>query len=825
MKWKRALVLIQSIGKPSGSAHSLLETIFKKYLKWSRKDHLIPFIDGLINLGRPSPNLFPKELLEQGIGLLLSGLNNTMAIQSNLDWVWPHWVERQMNPEAGDFIPTGVNLITVNLTQRNWTSIGLAHSSRESMIDPVGMLTLRPFGWSVFPFIRWNDTSYFPPRLHSVTEQCLKEETLPCIVTRYNVSPDLEWTSEAMAVLIEDEELISFRHALKNLSSMPISLVFGLAIRPYNTLMIGHINTIKFSKHLWRINRRPGLLLMDDPTQVILSDRHHGDPLLRHLGAFHLTVLSSKSGIASGVSEFHVHLNPGEERIIETAGALAKHSEHPNSKFSAVSGASLAWARAKELNSWREHAHSGMEIEIPDGELQRSFYAVKNHLHVFDDEDHFSPGTFLYHGHWFRDAAYLCLCHDRLGFSEKVRPKLLQFLNYQNAEGFFKSQSGEWDSAGQAMFIIVSHVRRTGDLDLLKTCYPALVKGVQWIEALRSQTKKSPSPHFGLLPAGFSAEHFGPNDHYFWDNFWSLAGIRATLWAARALRQGSGIQRINAVYLDFKYHLTAAILQTFEKLGRPVLPCSPYRQMDSAAVGNLVAVSPLRLIAPSEPWVRTTADYLAEHHLHNGMFFQKIIHTGLNPYLSAQLARILMDLHDARWFSILQSIRRHASPTYAWPEAIHPVTQGGCMGDGDHGWSAAEFLNLLCEMLVSEHKNSLCLAQGVPEEWFLSDKGFEVRNAVTAGGTVNFSLRPAHSRLRLEWQRTRSAAQDSLPMHFCLPLHWAASSEDRIQTNGQAKRLLLPQDEGSLFLEFTGETSAPLRSKPKKLASPTEDYD
>ena len=33
------------------------------------------------------------------------GLVNTKAIQNNLDWVWPYWVERQFNPADTSFIP------------------------------------------------------------------------------------------------------------------------------------------------------------------------------------------------------------------------------------------------------------------------------------------------------------------------------------------------------------------------------------------------------------------------------------------------------------------------------------------------------------------------------------------------------------------------------------------------------------------------------------------------------------------------------------------------------------------------------------------------
>ena len=72
----------------------------------------------------------PPELLEQGLGLVLSGLNNTMAVQSNLDWIWPLWIEHQKNPHKKEFIPTGVNFGTANLSMRNWTFWELREAQR-----------------------------------------------------------------------------------------------------------------------------------------------------------------------------------------------------------------------------------------------------------------------------------------------------------------------------------------------------------------------------------------------------------------------------------------------------------------------------------------------------------------------------------------------------------------------------------------------------------------------------------------------------------------------------------------------------------------------
>jgi len=57
----------------------LIDKWIKRYLHWTHRDHLIGFIEGLANLGRPSRPFFPPEFLDQGLGIVLSGLNNTLA--------------------------------------------------------------------------------------------------------------------------------------------------------------------------------------------------------------------------------------------------------------------------------------------------------------------------------------------------------------------------------------------------------------------------------------------------------------------------------------------------------------------------------------------------------------------------------------------------------------------------------------------------------------------------------------------------------------------------------------------------------------------------
>ncbi len=790
----------------------MLDKLFVRYLRLTGKDYLIPFMQGLSHLGRPASVLFPYELLEQGLAIILSGLNNTMAIQSSPDWVWPYWVERQINPEGPEFIPTAINLIKTNLTSRNWTSIGLPDSSRESMVDPMGMLTLRPYGWSVFPYTRIDGINHFPPRMPDDSHQSLLEGIYPCVITTYTTHPALQWKSEARALSLAGEELIVYTHSLRNRSRKPLSFRFGLAIRPYNPLMVGHINKIQYKNRLWRVNGRPGLLLTDDPSRIVLSDRHHGDPLLSPLRGTSQPFLRSGSGIACGTAEYDIELAPHESRRIESLGIIGHIGSGPvpKSKFKSITSQVIEEAQSEQLKVWKASKKKGLSLSLPDKSIERAFYAVKNHVHVFDDGDHFSPGTFLYHNHWFRDSAYIALAFENIGWPEKVAPKLHRYFDSQTSEGFFKSQRGEWDSNGQALVTLVNHVRRGGDPDLLDKWYPRLIKGVKWMETMRGKTRNSRSPHYGLLPAGFSAEHFGPNDHYYWDNFWSLAGILAVQWAADRLAKKADSEWLTDVYQDYSNDMAASMTWAFERMGDQLLPSSPYRWMDSSAVGNLVAVSPLGLASVREPWVRKTVDFLLEHNLRDGLFFQKIVHTGLNPYLSVQLARALLLLEDDRWRDILDALMAKATSTYTWPEALHPRVFGGCMGDGDHGWSAAEFLNLIRDMVVLESADELWLASGLYPAWFCIGLRVKVNGARTLFGTVSYTVEQSDLGLQLDWVIKRKPHQDRAKAYFFLPatcgLNFGSSAS---LVNGRY-RILLQSESGTMtfYSEKTEPTPA-----------------
>jgi len=743
----------------------MLPRLVRLGLRLWGKEHLVPFVESLAAMGRPSQVSFPPELLEQGAALALSGIGNTAAIQSNPDWVWPLWVERQTDPDSPEFIPTGLNVLTTNVTGRNWTSIGLDGSPREAMVDPVGMLTPHPWGWSVMPWLRLGGALRVPSRMDGI-RQTSRSGAWASVRSEW-AEDGIGWSWTWEAVELDGEEGILHTQRLENRSTGELDAALGLSLRPCNGLSIGHINALSLRDRVWKVNGRAALLLFSEPSRSLVSDRHHGDPLEHRPAGLPLGRLRSRSGIATGVSEWDAPLAPGAAATVSAFVPLAA-GIGSSSRLRRIPSRSLEYARERMADTWRAASREGTQVAVPDDRLQEAFDAVRSRLHVFDDQDRYSPGTFLYHHHWFRDAAFLSLGFENMGLGRRTVEKLEMYPRRQARDGLFKSQTGEWDANGQALWALGLHVRRGGDPGLADRLWKTVVRGAQWIDTARRSGGDAHVPHRGLMPAGFSAEHFGPNDHYLWDNFWSIAGLEQASDLAGLLGRRSDESRFEGMLEEYRADLAAGIRWGMER-ARGALPCSPYRRLDAAAVGNLVAVSPLGVASPDDPWVGPTVEFLLAQCFRKGLFFQSIVHTGLNPYLSIQVARVLQARGDARLHGILQAVLDHASPTWCWPEAIHPVTGGGCMGDGDHGWAAAEFLSLVRDLFVRESPGALLLLDGVPAPWFRSGRPFSIARAPTDHGEIDIEIHPEDDLVRIDWRRRRASHQKDAPLRLSIP--------------------------------------------------------
>lgn len=759
----------------------IFKYLISRFLRSSGRSHLLAFAKGILHLGRPAPVMFPPELLEQGVLVAVSGLANTLAIQSNPDWVWPAWVERQTDPDDPAFVPTGLNLIMTNLTLRNWTSIGVHGSSREAMVDPVGMLTPRAWGWSILPTLEGTQPL---PKIRQGIVQGLVPGIGTGVRTSAPTTLGLAWECEAIAAEVEGHESIVFTTKLVNRTSADIECRPGFSFRPYNPLGFSPIGSIAVEPGRIRIDGELAAVFPVAADQVLVSDREHGDPMGRTGAGLAVSSLRSRSGMACASATWNANVPAGGQWSatvvvpLERASGLRRVGEN-----------ALSHALERALAISRREVAKGTSLTVPDPVIQRGWNGVRARLHAFDDGDRFTPGTFLYHEHWFRDGAFLALGFENAGRGDRVAPKHGLLAERQTRDGFFQSQTGEWDSNGQAIWTLALHLRRGGDVRLLEEHWDRVRRGAGWIVRQRLSTKKGKSWHEGLLPAGFSAEHFGPNDHFFWDNFWSIAGLESAAWMASVLGRGSIRDSLLEEANQYRVDLESAISRASQGQGG-ALPCSPYRRMDAAAVGNLVAVCPLGVVPADSSWIRPTLAHIDRACMRDGLFFQSIVHTGYNPYLSVQVGRARLAVGDDKGcMEVLQALAKSASSTWCWPEAIHPRTRGGCMGDGDHGWAAAEFLSLVRQILVREVPGGLELCSGVPRDW-LAPGGIRLGGATTDHGRLDLEVGLHQDEVVVSWHLLRCPLQEPGTLTLSLP-----------DADGKRVRHVLPASSGRIRLE------------------------
>ena len=100
----------------------------------------------------------------------------------------------------------------------------------------------------------------------------------------------------------------------------------------------------------------------------------------------------------------------------------------------------------------------------------------------------------------------------------------------------------------------------------------------------------------------------------------------------------------------------------------------------------------------------------------------------------------------------MTAVAKLASPTGQWPESVHPRTGGGCMGDGQHVWAAAEWALIIRNCFVREENERLILCSGIPQVWLGKKQMISFGPAPTSFGDIQISLKPQGQNVLVQWR-------------------------------------------------------------------------
>lgn len=741
--------------------------------------------EAIKHLGKSNSLDIPTELIGLNLDLLSRSFYNINAIQPNLDWVWPYWVEKQYDAQSTSFLPA--SYLSINLTHRNWVAFSSPESNFEAIVDPRGLLTPLLDSWSVDFWIKTGDYVILPSKL-TYMEQYLVNHA-PIIKNMF-YKKNVKATSQFLMHYDEKNNYIVGDYYIDDYHTHNKSLSFYIAIRPYNPESIIPIFSIEYNekKNAFKINNKDWLFLKNKPDRVFCSNQENGDSHKFINSKDQCFKIKDKSGLCSAIAEFKIKKEEAfNTQIIipQTQGKEKTIKKIFNTKFSDLENSIIKiWNQKKSLS---------LKIQTPDSNINNAFESSKNNLLVLLDEKELPPGPFTYHKMWFRDASYSITALLKLGFHNDVKRLLTYYFSHQEPSGYFLSQNGEWDSNGQVLWTISQYYKFSQDKKFILHHMAALKKACLWIFQQTNKTKKDiKTLHYGLLPPGFSAEHFGPSNYYYWDDFWAYAGIRDFIEIAESL--GENITNLKSKNQEFLKNIKNSIKRVQTKIKEKYIPSSPYRRKDSSIIGSLVAIYPLQILDPNSEEVRNTLKIIKKKYMKQGGFFHRLMHSGLNVYLTAHVAESFLMQKAFQTIPIFQWILKNATSTFTYPEAIHPETEGGCMGDGHHGWATSELIHLTRNFLFYEKESTLIFFPMMPSHWLDIDNKLIVDKAYSAYGQFNFSLKTTSEHVIFKFKMEKPT-QPPKKLEINFPVIFDSAKINNTVIAEKKKTLTLPYKE------------------------------
>ncbi len=717
------------------------------------------FIDPFTVLARiqkfsePSEVEAPLELIRAWTIFQARGIVNTQAIQHNLDWVWPYWVEKQFNPRDTSFVPRSFSFAHINLTHRNWMAVSVPDADRYALVDPRGLVTPLHDGWSLDAWIVGEEGSLVPSRCPQALQRLRCHGELAVETSMQTAGQELA----SVVSMHRDKDGALVLHAdWTARSQTPATLC--VALRPYNPEGIQFIDAVEHMQDTpgWIVNHDTRVELDCDPDRFVASTYEAGDVFNRLDAADTPAGLECPVGMATAAARFPLAAQAQRKVAV---------------RIPIKPDGSLFAPRAKRLRprtSWEALDRISPALEVPDRKMAYLFQTSLRTLLSLSAGD-VVPGSYTYRRFWFRDACImlnaLLACNHEACFSRAFENA---FIPRQTLTGYFESQQGEWDSNGQVLWLAGQYAMRYRK-PITPRHLKALRKGADWLCRKRRGHDAS-APHPGLLPSGFSAEHLGPNNFYYWDNFWGLAGLQAANALFRETGDAAYANKLQAAAAEY----WQAILTSIEAIPRDhcggAIPAAPNRRMDAGAVGSLVADYPLQLFDSAEQRIMQTVEFLLATCMIENGFFHDMTHSGINPYLTLHIAQVLLRAGDVRYRPLVKRVAELASPTGQWPEAIHPNTGGGCMGDGQHGWAAAEWVLMIRSLFVREEDDRLIICPGLFPEWLDSGAMLRFGPTATRFGKVSVQIDPGgrapHVTITGAWHTQRPCIALGIPEDY-----------------------------------------------------------
>jgi hypothetical protein len=669
-----------------------------------------------------------------------------------------------------------------------WTVVGAPSDDHEALFSEYGAAEVDDQAWSIEPFLSLDGKLHSWADAKSAQSLANGYAPVPTAIRDYG---DLKLAVTAAADGQRNSSSLLLHYRVTNTSPKPMSGSLHLAIRPlqinppYQSLKaaggVARIDrvSIRDTKRVVDVDDRE-IALGEAPSNFGAAVYDEGD-----VTAFisegkippHANV-NDPQRAATASLEYRFDLQPGESRDYVLAVPFSRDTKRKEEiaapLLSAADPVKYVLDRQQAIIDQWAQATNSFELFVPPqaADVVNTIRSTLAYILINRDGPSIQPGSRSYERSWIRDGSLTATALLRFGLAQPAREFVDWYAPYQFESGKVPcvvDRRGpdpvpENDSHGELILAVMNVYRFTGDKVFLERNWPHVEKAVAYIETLRSQRmtpeyadpkttathqepdKPAVSLHafYGLLPESISHEGYCAKPmHSYWDDFFTLQGLKDAAEIARVLDKPADAARYQALADDFATTLYASIDQAMTTHGIDYIPgCVELGDFD--ATSTTIALWPCgELVRLPRQALDRTFDLYWERFLHrrDDPSFAWVDYT---PYELRCIGSLLLLGKPDRARQALEFFLHDRRPTTwnQWPEVVYREPRTAkFLGDLPHTWCGSDFLNSVRMMFLFERQadDALVLLAGVPESW-LSTEPVGFRNMPTYGGRISCTV-------------------------------------------------------------------------------------
>lgn len=389
-------------------------------------------------------------------------------------------------------------------------------------------------------------------------------------------------------------------------------------------------------------------------------------------------------------------------------------------------------------------------VQVPDSAMQslldgcvRNLYQARE---IKNGHPKFQVGPTYYRGAWAADGAFILETIAYLGRAPEAREGIEAQIDQDDGPGGVEFSK----KSGLRLFTLWRHAQLTGDRAWLRAMWPRVEREVNQIKEYRAISRKEPgTPNCGLMPPGTGDGGLGGISREYTNVYWTLAGLRAAIDAAKWLNEPASATAWQAELDDYWSTFDKARQRDkqTDKAGNtyvpPVMTGEPEQLPQRGAWAFLQSIYPGRVFNADDALMRGTLGMLDANQSEGLIYGTGWIPDGIWNYAASFYAHAHLWLGAGRKAaSTLYAFGNHASPLLCWREEQNVRGEKEkYVGDMPHNWGSAELIRLVRHLLVLERGNELHLFEGMPRRWMQPGAETRLSNVPTSFGPMSLDLK------------------------------------------------------------------------------------